>query len=423
MDKLRNFLKKHRMLPDDIIPSELAGEMAEDMRRGLRGEKSSMAMIPTYVKAGLPVPRYKPAAVLDAGGTNFRSALVTFTEDGYNTEYLRKVKMPGTDSPATWDEFISFTADQLMPFIDKTDYIGFCFSYFAKITPEIDGIVARMDKEVVIKGCVGKSIAKSLNDELERRGKSRKKIAVINDTLAVLLGGSSVLDASKYSGFAAQVSGTGTNTCCAVPIGEITKLGIPGTDRIIVNNESGLYDGIPFGDFDEELDRDSLKPGESRFEKLTAGLYLGNLSILMLKGALKEGLLSAETGRKLEKFDSIDSSWPDVWSRGEKLDTVCAEEDREFVSGICRALFHRSAACMCTNIAAMLLLTGEGKNKDKPVCICAEGSLVQKSRVYREKLEELIETEINGRMGLNAVLRPVEESTLPGAAAAVLTNL
>ena len=49
MDKLRDFLKRHRMLPEDTVPSELAGEMADDMRRGLRGEKSSMAMIPTYV--------------------------------------------------------------------------------------------------------------------------------------------------------------------------------------------------------------------------------------------------------------------------------------------------------------------------------------------------------------------------------------
>ena len=77
---------------------------------------------------------------------------------------------------------------------------------------------------------------------------------------------------------------------------------------------------------------------------------------------------------------------------------------------------------MCTNLAALLLLTKGGKDPEKPACICAEGSLVQKSLVYREELQRLIKEEINGVMGLSAVFMPVEESTLPGSAAAVLLN-
>ena len=73
-----------------------------------------------------------------------------------------------------------------------------------------------------------------------------------------------------------------------------------------------------------------------------------------------------------------------------------------------------------SSLAAILLLTGAGE--EKPACICAEGSLVQKGRSYRPVLEQLIEQEIGGKLGRKAVLRISQEATLPGSAAAALLN-
>ena len=47
---------------------------------------------------------------------------------------------------------------------------------------------------------------------------------------------------------------------------------------------------------------------------------------------------------------------------------------------------------------------------------------MQKSRVYRPELERLLNEYTEKKLGLYAVLTPVEESTLPGAAAAALLN-
>ena len=41
---------------------------------------------------------------------------------------------------------------------------------YADITPELDGIVGRIDKEVVIKDSAGKRVCADLLKELERRG-------------------------------------------------------------------------------------------------------------------------------------------------------------------------------------------------------------------------------------------------------------
>ena len=42
---------------------------------------------------------------------------------------VKKCLMPGVDEPVTWEQFISFVADMIVPFAGMTDKVGFCFSY------------------------------------------------------------------------------------------------------------------------------------------------------------------------------------------------------------------------------------------------------------------------------------------------------
>ena len=423
MSLAHDFLVKHHMEPERIVPAELAGAMAEDMRRGLKGEKSSLPMIATYLSNDGTVPEGACAAVIDAGGTNFRSALVRFTPGGYQVEDLGRWKMPGIDKPCTWNEFIAFTADHIQHLMDRTDVIGFCFSYNAEITPDMDGKVKRIDKEVVISGCENQLVAASLKEELSRRGIEGKKIVILNDTAAALLGGTVTLDKSAYSGFIGQISGTGTNTCTSVPREMIEKLGLKGSRGMLVNLESGMYNGIESGDFDLLLDRESNNPGDKDFEKKTAGVYLGELCRLMLLAAGEEGFISADSLEKARALGHIDSAVIDAWSAGDRLDEIAANpSDGDFAQELSLSLFQRSARCMCVNLLAIALLIGAGKEADKPVCVCAEGSLVQRSHYYRPTLEKLLDTEGREKLGLHFRLFVGSETTLPGSAAAALLN-
>lgn len=423
MSLAHDFLVKHHMEPERIVPAELAGAMVEDMRRGLKGEKSSLPMIATYLSNDGTVPEGACAAVIDAGGTNFRSALVRFTPDGYQVEDLGRWKMPGIDKPCTWNEFIAFTADHIQHLMDRTDVIGFCFSYNAEITPDMDGKVKRIDKEVVISGCENQLVAASLKEELSRRGIEGKKIVILNDTAAALLGGTVTLDKSAYSGFIGQISGTGTNTCTSVPREMIEKLGLKGSRGMLVNLESGMYNGIESGDFDLLLDRESNNPGDKDFEKKTAGVYLGELCRLMLLAAGEEGFISADSLEKARALGHIDSAVIDAWSAGDRLDEIAANPaDGDFARELSLSLFQRSARCMCVNLLAIALLIGAGKEADKPVCVCAEGSLVQRSHYYRPTLEKLLDTEGREKLGLHFRLFVGSETTLPGSAAAALLN-
>ena len=415
------FLRRHGMAPEFTEPMACVEPMLRDMWQGLRGQKSSMAMIPTYLSNDGLVAPGSAAVVIDAGGTNFRSALLCFEENGYRVEGLKKQPMPGIGQPCTWDEFVGFVADNIEPFMSKADVIGFCFSYSAEIMPDMDGRVNRIDKEVVVKGSEGKMIGASLSKELARRGYPGKRVVVLNDTVAVLLGGAASVDKSAYSGFIGQVSGTGTNTCATVSYGDIEKIRLRGQGSMIINLESGQYNGFKRGDFDLALDAASNNPGQKQMEKLTAGVYLGQLTKLMLIAAAEEGMLSPEGAEKVRALGNIDSAVIDAWASGEGYENIGSDEkDQELAREFSLAVFERSARCMCTNLVALAMLMDAGRHK--PVCVLAEGSLVQRGRHYRPVLERLLR-ECGNVLGISIELRIGNETTLPGSAAAALLNL
>ena len=68
MTALSVFFKKHGMSPELIDPAVYAKKMLQDMERGLKGEKSSMPMIPTYIKSDGQVELGQSVIVIDAGG-------------------------------------------------------------------------------------------------------------------------------------------------------------------------------------------------------------------------------------------------------------------------------------------------------------------------------------------------------------------
>ena len=374
---VKNFLKQYNMLQTDLDFLSEAEKLKEAMLKGLKGEPDTLPMIPTYLTDQGVIPNGKTVCVIDAGGTNFRTALVTFENNECITTMLSRTGMPGVEEPVSWEEFISVVADKIEPMMPFTDSIGFCFSYSAEITPGMDGKVICIDKEVIVYGCEGKLVGQSLVEELERRGYPGKKVVVLNDTVAVQLGGMAKHLKNGYSCAIGQVSGTGTNTCCMVPGSLIKKLGNNSRDMII-NFECGMYGGIPQGYFDRLLDRQSNNPRSKYFEKMTAGVYLGELCRMMLIQASADGYLSKDAGMKAREMDKIDSSVADAWACNIKLGDLAENpEQQEFIAGLARYLFERSAYLMCINLAAMLLLTDAGK--EEKAVVYAEGSLVEKS--------------------------------------------
>ena len=136
-EKAKEFLARHGMDPERIDPDACIGAMKTQMESGLNGGPCSMEMIPTFLSNDGALPHGSGAVVIDAGGTNFRCALVRFTEDGPVVSDMLKCRMPGIGESCSWDEFIRFTADRIEPLMDRADVIGFCLVHLSSILLQV----------------------------------------------------------------------------------------------------------------------------------------------------------------------------------------------------------------------------------------------------------------------------------------------
>lgn len=428
MTKADCFLARHGMEPERMEPGACARTFLAHMERGLRGQVSSIMMLPTYLTGEGELPLGEPVIAVDAGGTNLRAALVTLTEGGPRVEGLRKTAMPGSVRPVGWLEFLAVVADLIGPMAEQSDRLGFCYSFPAVITPERDGRLLSQTKQVKIDDSEGKLLCSELNGEFARRGIPAKRSVLLNDTVATLLGGVAVMNRARYGGFAGLIYGTGVNTCCSVPCRAITKLDGPACTRsMLINLESGGFRELPQGDADRNLDALTLDPGACVYEKMVSGAYFGELTRHTLLLCAGDGLLSAEMTEGLETLSRLDSADTDAfWASpmGENpLAALCrTDSDRELTAAIIERLTDRAARLVCANLAAILLLTGEGTDPDRPICIMTEGSTLLKSKLVGPSLRHWLGRHLTDTMHRHWVLERAEHSNLLGNAAAALLN-
>lgn len=109
--------------------------------------------------------------------------------------------------------------------------------------------------------------------------------ALINDTTGTLIA-SAYTDSDMKIGC---IFGTGVNAAYMENVGSVPKLAhmnLPADMPVAINCEYGAFDNehivLPLTKYDEIIDRDSPRPGQQAFEKMTAGLYLGEIFRLAL---------------------------------------------------------------------------------------------------------------------------------------------
>ena len=162
MIKAAEFMVRHGMNADRVELDACTKAIFARMQSGLEAYQDTVPMIPTYLRGEKQVPAGRKTAVIDAGGTNFRTALVSFTEDGVVTENMQKHEMPGSKEPTDWQSFIDHTAECVLPLMTEAETVGFCFSYPATVTPDKDSRVINLTKQVEIHGAEASCWAQTL---------------------------------------------------------------------------------------------------------------------------------------------------------------------------------------------------------------------------------------------------------------------
>lgn len=433
------FLGRHNFAVGGPDVNSAIRSMMYDMEEGLIRDPSnppaqgpSLDMIPTWAAPPESSPKNKSVIVIDAGGTNFRSCLVTFDGAGVPTiSDMQKTAMPATDREYSKKEFFETIASFLDHLKNKATHIGFCFSYAMSITPEGDGKVIQFSKEIKAKEVIGSLVGACLSDALVARGWNRpEKIILLNDTTAALLAGASAATNGKaYDSYVGFILGTGMNAAY-IESGKIAKIpsSIKAPAAQIVVCESGKCNKIARSKFDEELDAGTNSPGLYGYEKMCSGAYLGPLSRLAVVKAAEEGLFSDAVTPALKALDALELKDMDQFFYGPfrtdtKLGAILAkgtDNDRETAFRLLDAFVERSARLAAANLAAAVIKSGKGSNPAKPVSLLCEGTTFIRTHNLRERVVGYLNQALTEERGLWYEIVTMDNAVTLGSAIAGL---
>ncbi|MBI4978993.1 MAG: hexokinase [Spirochaetes bacterium] len=421
------FLSKHGAYFGDISIKKWSDTFQAEMSRGLAGKKSSLKMIPTYIEADAEhdIPKDKKVVVLDAGGTNFRVATLHFSADSKPVvERFTTHRMPGTERELSKQEFYTAMASHVRPVADAADAISFCFSYPVEMAPSKDGRLIHFTKEVKAKEVEGTFIGEGLNYALGMK----KKIIILNDTVATLLAGRASAAHRQFGSFIGFILGTGTNTSYVEHNSKIIKA--PSLDKKrsqCINIESGGLNAVPYGTFDDMLDKTTLDRGNYRFEKMVSGRYIGPLAKFAITAACSEGLFSADAVKALSSVGALETKDVNAFITAplgaqHAFSAVKNENDIRTLWHLFDMLVSRSAILTTINLASVILASGAGTDALQPVCITAEGTTYYRLAGLRRKTEAFMRGFLSGKNERHYEIVSVDNATLIGTAVAGLLN-
>jgi len=440
-----DFLKQHNMAPEQIDMDKCCNIFLEDMERGLAGRDSTsgtstLDMIPTYIEIDKDVPTDKQVVVMDAGGTNFRVAVVHFNKDKQPIiEDYKLYDMPGIDEEVSKDRFFEIMAGYVRDILDKSSNIGFCFSYPTESLPNKDGKLIRFSKEIKAREVKGQMIGENLNAALASMGyKDKKHIVILNDTVTTLLAGRAASFGRAFDSFIGFILGTGTNCAYIESNKNITKK--PELDPAksqIINTESGGFGKAPLGTIDKQFDKSTKNPGEHTFEKMISGAYLGPLSLMIIQRAAQEGIFSSGTNDKLNTIEELttkdisdflqnplegNNPLSSVMSDAVRRQDSLADSDLATLLELVQAIVERAAKLTAINLSSAAIKSGKGLEQNRPICIVAEGTTFYKLHNLKSTVERYLNQYLKEQKGIYYEIISVENATLIGAAIAGLTN-
>ncbi len=407
--------------------NKMIRDFRREMDRGLRGRKSSLKMLPSYVTK--PTGNEKGAFLaIDLGGTNLRVAEVELKGAGKEIAYrsksfILKDKLISGSS----GKFFDAIAEHLRRFIGRRDIgagipmkLGFTFSFPVRQDSLRSGRLICWTKGFSVKGVKGKDVVKLLEEALKRKGLGGIRVsALMNDTVGTLA-------ARSYSDSSCEVGvviGTGTNACYYDK-----RLGT------IINIEWGNFNRMKRALYDRLLDENSGNPGEQLLEKSVSGMYLGEIVRLIIcdlasrgylfrrfssTALIKKNVLKAEDISRMEEPGEKGLANADkVLRRYGMMNSTIGE--RSLVRQLCRIVSRRAARISSAGIIAVLKKIDPVFSRSHTVAI--DGSVFEKHPNFAKEMRSGIKDVLGVRSEKVKIVLSKNGSALGAGVAAAISQ-
>lgn len=342
----------------------------------------------------------EPAAIVEFGGSYLRLG-VMISPDGQKLNWRLPVQKEKnvTEYPNT-RTFIDWLADKTEPVIKKyrAAHLGFIYSHAfspVKFNSHITGRPTALSKSFYIPDVIGKDIGKLLLRTLEGRGYTISRLAMLNDSVAL------VLCAQAPAGL---IVATGANIC-----------GLHPRLKNLRNLEAGGFNGVPQNLVSRLVDLVD-NPGHYLMEKQSSGKYqVELLAFSSLLAGIGQNICRVIIREKFRTGSLIVS----LTARGnfslfKGLNLSPAEKTG--IQQLSRLILERSWQMWAAAIAAMIKLNQKNLSP-APVKIPVTGGVILNDELYFRGLAKTLVQLIKQPVQLIKVPDPIK-----GAAVAALID-
>ncbi|KAK4514268.1 uncharacterized protein ATC70_001859 [Mucor velutinosus] len=424
----------------------------EEMKAGLditnRATKSSeLKMIPSYV-TGYPTGNEKGTYLaLEISGVDIYVCQVKLKGEGGKLAINQyQYKIP--DNLTAGDDIgvlIDYVADCVADFQQRvgthkqTVYSMAISIGFAVLQTGLDkGIIIALEHGFEFPNVIGCDAVDLFDRRFRAKGLAVKIVAIANDGVCTLLAHAYQHPSTRIG----VIHSAGTN--CAYydkmsNIGQFRDVEHQEHDMIINTEWCNIGSRhLPKTEFDALLDQQSNNPGIHSFEKMTTGMYLGEITRQVLVHLINEKVLSFDLDQEEDdecllllpyQFDTsymyvCEADVDDLEDTRLVLEDMCRVgettlEDRKIVKKVCELVGHRAALLLGASIASVvkyMVEYGIGIDDDQGFAIAISGDVYKDYPSFHPRVCEAIKDLIPEQVASKLSVGIVQHSRIVGAA-------
>ncbi|XP_044021027.1 hexokinase type 2 isoform X2 [Aphidius gifuensis] len=361
--------------------------LSNEIKRGLSKETHDESIVKCFTTYVQDLPNGTESGnflALDLGGTNFRVLLITL--NGMSFDMKSKIyAIPQSLMLGSGTQLFDHIAQCLALFVKDLKLenqvlpLGFTFSFPLTQYGLTKGTLVRWTKGFSCSGVVDEDVVGLLEAAIAKRNDVKIDVcAILNDTTGTLMS-----CAWKNRGCRiGLIVGTGSNACYVEKTQNVEcKIEgnyQPDKPNMLINTEWGAFGESGTLDFvvteyDRAIDNNSINPQKQLFEKMISGMYMGELTRLVLEKLVDNGhLFNGKCPNDIKKRGNFFTKYvseieADLKGKYTNCREVLSElgiqnasdQDCENVRYVCSVVSRRAAHLASAGIACLLERIGE----------------------------------------------------------------
>ncbi|KAI7870372.1 hypothetical protein BDF14DRAFT_1773588 [Spinellus fusiger] len=453
-----NHLYEQFQLSDTIL-NNIVHSFQKEMKAGLAtpsttpaSRSNDLKMIPSYV-TGYPSGNEKGTYLaLEISGVDIYVCQVKLKGEGGKLAINQyQYKIP--DHLTAGDDIcilIDYVADCVSDFQRRigsghqTVYsMAISIGFAVRQTSLNRGTILALEHGFEFPNAIGSDVVALFHSRFHAKGLGINIVALANDTVCTLLAHAYQHPSTRIG----IVHCAGTNCAYYDKVSNMQKFlaqhpkeqQFSQTTDMIINTEWCTFqsDDFPMSVYDRQLDMESNNKGIHTFEKMTTGMYLGEIVRQVLTGLVDQQVLSFDVDdedcllRFPYHFDTsymyvceADDDWDHLEDTRVVLEEMCKVgvttlADREIVKRVCEWVGHRAAVLLgaaTASIVKHMVECGVALGSDEGFAISISGNVYKDYPSFHprvcESLKALIPDEVASKLSVGVV----KHSRIVGAA-------